>query len=374
MASFILKMEYKFMESTSRFAGFVICCFFSATIATAWAGTTYSINVTGTSSRGATAPANGFVARELAAFDVHFSIKQLVSEVIGAPVDAYVCVIDNTSHCVMGESPTVFPSVQPNTAYSGQVTALAPRAMASAPVTVALCQGPVPSGAGPILCNTLATAKTSTPVYAEYMISVSSFTISHTRAVHHDTVIINSIAGILGQNGPACSQTSPPSGVQTVQQGNLNNGTYVAKGSTFGPFQIVPSNTALYLGYAILNFGAGYSTTSYNALTGNATRLLGCLATVNFPQGDSALSPVPSYQQQINKLSWHGCDGPLAVDVVGLYDGVSDNPPSGNLHTLTDANGQFSKQAGPYEFESQTGCGESPKYTVNWKIVRTSLP
>jgi hypothetical protein len=374
-------MECKIMESTYRLAGFVICCFLSATTATAWAGTTYSINVTGTSARGATAPANGFVARELAAFDVHFSIKQLVSEVVGAPVNAYVCVIDNTSHCIVGESPAVFPSVQPNTAYSGQVTALAPRAMASAPVTVALCQGPVPSGGNPILCNNLAWAKTSLPVYAEYVISLASFTISHTRAVHHDTVVINAIAGTLSQNGPDysnspinCSQTPSPSCVQAVQQGNLNNGTYTAKGTTLGPFQIVPSNTALYLGYAILNFGAGYSTTSYNALTGSVTGLLRGLVTINFPQGDPVLSPKTPYPQQINQLSWHGCDGPLAVDVVGLYDGASDNPPSGNLHTLTNATGQYNKQAGPYEFKSQTGCGESPKYAVNWKIVRTSLP
>jgi hypothetical protein len=365
----------------SRLAGFVTCCAIGAAAPTAWSGTTYSIQVTGVSARGASAPAPGFVARELSAFDVHFSIDQLVDGVIGAPLNAYVCVTDDTIHCIGGQSPAVFPSAQPNTRYPGQVTAVAPHASANAPLIIALCQGPVPAGQDPIPCNNLAWVKTTTPVYAEYVISLGSFTISHTRAIHNDTVVINAFAGTQAQTGQdysnspiACSQSPSPSCVQAVQQGNLNNGTHTAKGITLGPFDIVPSDTALYLGYAILNFGAGYSTASYNSLTDRVTNLLRKLVSVNFPEGDSVLNPEPSFQQQINRLGWHGCDGPVAVDVVGLYDGASDNPPAGNLHTLTNANGQFTKQAGPYEFKSQGGCGESPKYTVTWKINRTSLP
>ncbi|MBV9989862.1 MAG: hypothetical protein JOZ72_01100 [Alphaproteobacteria bacterium] len=287
------------------------------------------------------------------------------------PVTGYVCAVSREDEDCKPDNSNYFPNVTGDATLSGAVFWHVPASDPHATAIIRFCQlPPVDPGR---TCHGTSETPLVTPVAATYTVTLNTFTIDHTRAVHNDSLT----ATLLGETfdagaGVHCRVGIPgPDCVQAALQGDQSGGFHPFKGMTIGPFTLVPGRTdGLRFGYAMLNFGDGsYGHGDFNALESQVSALLLGGLRNNVFTGD--LHPVGSdFTDQINGLPWHGCDGPVAVQVVGLFDkgGVF----SQDLRAQTDATGTLERDSPIFEFKSQTGCGFSPKYSTIWTVRRTS--
>ncbi len=339
--------------------------------------------IQGLSPSGSFAVVPGFVPLEHSVLGVHYSLTATIGGIVPppAPVSGYVCAVTNDGDdCQQGSNTNSFSSLTASSNLSGTVGWRAPAATENASFELQFCQTqPAPPPDGRACHNIAASSVFSTPVSANYEVSIQDFTINHTRAPHNDTVAITLLGGMYGSGNDtviSCGQTASGSCVQNVLQGDLNNGTYSTKGAKIGSFNLVPGREiGVRFGFAIYNIGAGYSNASYNALTAQVSSLLRDALVQQIHGGDSFIvGSEPDYTDKINGLGWNGCDGPLAVDLANVIDqGASAFPPDrNNLRPQTNAIGKLVQRRGPYEFKSQAGCGPSPQYSLEFSVVRTS--
>ncbi len=322
----------------------------------------------------------GLVPLEHSVPGVHYTLTTTVAGIVGspAPVSGYVCAVTNDGDdCQQGGNTNSFSSLTASSSLSGTVGWHTPASDEKASFELQFCQTQPALPADGRSCHVIAASSVFTvPVAAHYDISIQDFTISQTRAPHNDTVAITVLGGVFGPNNSAISCSQVPSGscVQNVLQGDLNNGSYAAKSAKIGSFTLVPSRElGLRFGFAIYNIGAGYSNSTYNALTAQVSSLVkGAVEAIN--GGDVILNPIPDFTDKINGLGWHGCDGPLAVQAADIFDqrGPAGELDATNLRIQTNAIGKMVERLGPYEFKSQFGCGPSPHYAVQFAITRTS--
>ncbi|MEA2719998.1 MAG: hypothetical protein QOJ39_1862 [Candidatus Eremiobacteraeota bacterium] len=276
----------------------------------------------------------------------------------GSPVTGYVCAVDENRYNPC--APVAF-SAPGN--YHGFAPWLAPDAAASAPVQLKFCPSKPGALIDDVSCVATVAAFTSTPVSAQFGVSIAGIGIEHTRAVHNDTIAVTILGGGFASK-PVCTQVPSAACVQGALEGNHNNGSLLVQNAKIGPFTVTPGqNGAFRFGFAVYNIGDGYSTSVYNELTSNVSGILSDALTEQIVLGDSAIAG--PYTEQINHLKWKGCDGPLAVGLVGFFDTTE-------VLAKTNATGAYDVVTPSYHFKSQTGCGLSPDYNLVYDVIRMS--
>lgn len=174
--------------------------------------------------------------------------------------------------------------------------------------------------------NDADSAEFTRPVAARFVVSLDSFTISHTRAQSADTVhlalagifgnekkeLLNSCNNVLGE--PTVAKPILCKGPSRYGMSALGKGIYPAR-MKVGEFEIVPGiGGALSFAFAVFNYGFPIQATSFSgSMEGNVRGALkGQVLTLNQIPDDDFIS-------NLNGPPWLGCDGPTAAGGVRLF-------------------------------------------------------
>jgi len=289
------------------------------------------------------------------------------------PQAGQVCGANHRGTCVS------FASLDPGRTYRGRLTTLAPAASRNADIAI-LLEAPQQCKPG-IECfgtELLAEGHAPRPVAAEYVISIDSFTIRHTRAIHEDTPEINLSAKVPGQRSSedhACDIVGPPTYcVSRAKQGNHNDGTFAARGASVGLYRLIPDvEPELALEYHIINLGTPYEQRVAQKIFDGISDAAG--AFMSAYSGNSGWGQVNDFTHKLNALQFSGCDGPVFVGAGVLRNQTLPGGENATLDALTRATGRYRKTQHAEDFDeitSQDGCGRSPRYDVTYSVVRTS--
>ena len=205
---------------------------------------------------------------------------------------------------------------------------------------------------------------------------VESITISHTRARSRDTNYTALAAILDGQSAPqfnecltqlAGFQLEPPVHcVGPIPAGDLGDGTHNVTRVRVGAYQLVPGRRRnLTIGFLTMNYGApsGIGPTVDMREIAKVTMLNKLTSTI----------VDEDFAHEINdKDGWRGCDGPTSGGSARLYNHRSADQTQPTLDELTRASGRYSTSSKVFVVTSQSGCGASSRYQINWGIERTS--
>lgn len=285
--------------------------------------------------------------------------------------DLAVCA-ENGSQCAF------FPQVTPPwTSPSGsKVTMDAPAAGQAVPIKLLACVAEMSADSVVNCGRRLSEDSSSVDISMRFAVYFDSFTIFHTRARSKDTTYY-ALAGISnGQPVPQFNQcadklasfVSPLFCVGPSRVGDLDDGTYPLNQIRVGEFEWVPGRTNnLTFAFATTNYGAPRLTGPVTDMTTIAMiTLLGKLTAPN-----SGVSE--DFTAEINDLDgWRGCDGPTAAGAKRIFNFRDRSQQEPTVDELTRDTGRFSTSSKIFIVPSQTGCGASSKYQVNWTLLRTS--
>lgn len=283
-----------------------------------------------------------------------------------SPMSVSVCTSDN-NNC----SDTIGPVTVRK--YKGTISALAPAAGAHAPVSITAFT-PVP-GVDVEFPNHIGVAETEKriPVAARYDVSIDSFTILNTRALHEDQVKVSLLSSLQGSpvdGDSACQVVGANYCVQLVDQGSRNNGTYPVKGVRVGSYDLVPEQSPnLVFQFSVMNMGETYSQHAtevfLNVMSGASAGILNALMSGGNYGG------LDSFAKMIHGLD--KCDGPVAVDAKVLFNRSEPTLPGvPTMDSMTKSSGHYTSEQLYQGTDSGLGCGSNSQYKVAWSLIRTS--
>ena len=217
------------------------------------------------------------------------------------------------------------------------------------------------------------------PISARFIVNLDSFTILSTRAQHTDTVYVG-LEAMFGSNNqeelvrelkdgcpdvflpPTLAKPILCKGPVKAGRGDLGHGTYPLSALNVGEFEVIPgSGGFLTFGFALFNYGF---VVHPEILTGSmAGNVQGAIAGQLDNNGVDE-----DFTWMLNSSPWLGCDGPTAAGAVRLRN---FNGPT-SLDAVTQGTGGFTQKSKIYVTESQAGCRESSRYSVQWTVRRTS--
>jgi len=226
------------------------------------------------------------------------------------------------------------------------------------------------------------------PVFARFVIGLDNFTIFHTRAPRRDTLHIGSAAVFadkplttaqlskLKTCTPALAAASVDNPVLCREQARFGmqdygDGTYpVPKDLVLGEFELIPGTRGrLNFGYVIFNFGApGGLPDTASRMRGNSQGAIRSQLLDQTITGDLAVAVAPGadFTNDLNGSPWLGCDGPTAAGAVSLANDASAT----GLDARTRTSGSYTGKSKVFVVPSQTGCGDSSRYQVQWSVRR----
>ncbi len=285
--------------------------------------------------------------------------------------------LQESSVCAPGAIDCVqFRNVRGGKTYRGTVHTAAPAAGKAATIRLELLAGP-PTVGEVFFPKTLYTAAEQTrPIAARYIIRIINFQIDRTRARLKDTVKITLKGQVQGQRSAeadACNITGPPTYCMfNVEQGDHGIGRgHPVNNVEVGPFDLIPEvSSDLAFDYIIVNWGKSYAEEVARSIFNGASDAANGF--INILYGNQSGDAANKFTHDLNNLQWGGCDGPVAVGGAVLLNKAIAGQDQATLDVRTRSTGHYSETNGPYEVESQTGCGRSGIYSVTWDIVRTS--
>lgn len=234
---------------------------------------------------------------------------------------------------------------------TGSVTSVAPRAGRAAEFLLEFYEAD-----GPIVAEIRqpsAIATTDVGVAARFTLTLESFEIANTRALHEDTDYI-SLAAKVGDQQPVH---------QTQFVGDVNNGVHPV-GVRLNPFDIVPEGSQdLNFSYLIVNSGYAKShEKDAEATSDTISDLTQAVLTILYPSWSAAWTVANALTHWLNHVFGADCDGLVAADQVMV--------PSGLLDTWTKASGRHREKRYYPGTDSAVGCGSNSEYYVTWSIDR----
>lgn len=130
---------------------------------------------------------------------------------------------------------------------------------------------------------------------------------------------------------------------------------------------IVPQDFgSLTFGYVVFNYGFPVQS---NIVTGSMAGNVQNVLTSWVHKANDDLVANNDFTGDLNQSPWLGCDGPTAAGA----EKIQNRADKDTLEMLTRAgNGVFAGQSKIFQVTSQTGCGDSSRYQVNWSVHRTS--
>jgi len=292
-----------------------------------------------------------------------------------------VCGVNHRGTC------KTIAQLDPDRTYNGQITITAPAAAKNADIAIVLEAAQVcPPGVECFGTETLAEGHSIRPVAADYVVNIDSFTIRHTRAVHEDTLEMNLSAQVPGQRSAekgACDFVPKPPTycVTKVKQGDYNNGTYPAKGSTVGLYRLIPEvEPEFTFEYHLINLGTPYEQRAaekiFNGISDAAAAFMSAYTSASGGSGGGdAWKQVNDFTHKLNALQFGGCDGPVLVGAAALRNQALPGGEASTLDAVTKGTGRYTNTQHSEDYDeinSQDGCGKSPRYDVTYSIVRTT--
>jgi hypothetical protein len=180
-----------------------------------------------------------------------------------------------------------------------------------------------------------------------YVVSLDSFHIDNTRAVHEDTDYVTLNAQVNKQ----------PALTRTVFVGDVNNGDHPVN-IQLGPLEVGP-NDALTFNYVILN--KGHTNGDRDKIEAGLGQAAGAALGAAF--GGSFWSLVGTGIGKLISIIDADCDGVVAADQIAFV--------GTNLKQLT-ASGRHRETRHYPGTDSAVGCGSNSDYKVTWTIQRTA--
>lgn len=295
---------------------------------------------------------------------VQYELTVSVIGIVGEPAPTSVSIGSATGHGTRSDIGRVSARK-----YRGTIQCRAPAAGSHAAVVIRAYEPTIQE----LHENVVAEAEHRMPVAARYEISVDSYTITNTRALHEDRVKISLRSHVEGHpfaGDNACGIAATQYCVLLADQGDRNNGTHAVPNVRVGPFDLVPElSPNIGFEFDVTNLGESYDQHRLEVILNGMS--LGASGVLGAVMSGSQFGGLHEFAKMLHGLG--KCDGPLAVEgklLLNRSDRVLATAPT--LDALTRSTGRYSETRFHPGVDSGLGCGSNSQYWVTWSVTRTS--